>query len=168
MLAIDLVQRIRTVSPAAANAVMTRALPTIIPMCAGLGITVEEVTAGRAVASLPLKRRTRNHVGSVYFGAQMTLAELTLGLLLFTLYPPGPYGMLVKRVESDFLTKAKGRLRATCAPPADVLAALAEVNSSTAGKSEAWVPVALTDVATGQEVSRARFLASLKRFDRKG
>lgn len=162
MLALDLVERLRALSPAAANAAMGRALPLIIPLAGGLGIRVEELTDARAVATLPLKHRTRNHVGSVYFGAQMTLAELTMGLLLFKLYPPGPYGMLVKRVEADFLAKAKGRLTATCEPPPEALAALASVEGAADGKAESWVPVTLT--TRDGEVTRARFLAAVKKF----
>lgn len=164
MLAMDLVERLRSLSPAAANAVMGKALPLIIPLAGGLGIRVEEVTDARAVATLPLKHRTRNHVGSVYFGAQMTLAELTMGLLLFRLYPPGPFGMLVKRVEADFLSKAKGRLRAVCELPPEVAAELAKVHTSPDGKSEAWVPVTLT--TKDGAVTNARFLAAVKKFEK--
>ncbi len=160
----DLVERLRGLSPAAANLVMGKALPLIIPLAGGLGIRVEEVGGARAVATLPLKRRTRNHVGSVYFGAQMTLAELTMGLLLFKLYPPGPYGMLVKRVEADFLAKAKGRLRAVCELPPKVAAELAKVETSPEGKAEAWVPVRLS--TKEGEVTTARFLAAVKKFQK--
>jgi acyl-coenzyme A thioesterase PaaI-like protein len=163
MLALDLIERIRSVSPVAANAVLGLGIPQIIPLAAGLGMKVEEVSATRAVSSLPLKRRTRNHVGSIYFGAQMTQAEITMGLLLFHLYPPGPWGMLVKRVEADFHAKGKGTLRAVCEPPAEVLAALAEARTNESGKAEAWVPVRVS-AADGQVVTEARFLAALKRF----
>jgi len=162
MLALDLVDRLRAYSPSAANLVMGQALPLIIPLAGGLGIRVEELSSARAVATLPLKRRTRNHVGSVYFGAQMTLAELTMGLLLFKLYPPGPYGMLVKRVEADFHSKAKGRLTATCEPSAEVLGLLAAVEASSDHKAEAWVPVTLT--TSDGTVTTTRFLAALKKF----
>ena len=161
----DLVERLRSVSPGAANLVMGQALPLIIPLAGGLGIRVEEVGDTRAVATLPLKYRTKNHVGSVYFGAQMTLAELTMGLLLFKLFPPGPYGMLVKRVEADFLAKAKGRLRAVCELPADVAAELAKVHTSADGKAEAWVPVTLS--TKDGAVTTARFLAAVKKFEKK-
>jgi acyl-coenzyme A thioesterase PaaI-like protein len=159
MLAFDIVRRLGAISPGAANALMSHALPTIIPLTSGLGMRVVEDT--RAVGTLPLKHRTRNHVGSMYFGAQMTLAEITMGMLLFRLYPPGPFGMLVKRVEADFHKKAKGNIRAVCEPGPEVLQALAAVHAE--GKSEAWVPVPLTD-AGGEVVTTARFLAAVKRF----
>ena len=163
MLVFDLIERIQAVSPHAANVVLGQALPRIIPLTGGLGMRVHEVTAERATASLPLKRRTRNHVGSIYFGAQMTLAEITMGLLVFRRYPPGPYSMLVKRVEADFHAKAKGTLRAECDPGAEALLALATANVAPDGKAEAWLPVRLLD-PTGATVTEARFLCALKRF----
>lgn len=161
--AFELVDRLRSLSPAAANLATGVALPFIIPLAGGLGIRVEEVTSTRAVATLPLKRRTRNHVGSVYFGAQMTLAELTMGLLLFKLYPPGTFGVLVKRVEADFTAKAKGKLRAVCELPPAAAEELRKVDlAGSRGKAEAWVPVVL---ATGDgPVTTARFHVALKRF----
>ena len=165
MFALDLIDKLRAVSPAAANAVLKFGIPQIIPLTAGLGMTVEEVTATRASTMLPLKKRTRNHVGSVYFGAQMTQAEITMGLLLFHLYPPGPWGMLVKRVEADFHAKGKGTLRAVCEPPREALDALAQARSNEDGKAEAWIPVRVTTL-DGEPVTDARFLASLKRFER--
>ncbi|WP_373047337.1 PaaI family thioesterase [Vulgatibacter sp.] len=135
----------------------------IIPLTSGMGMKVLELSDRRAVSSLPLKRRTRNHVGSIYFGAQMTQAEITMGLLLFRHFPPGPWGMLVKRVEADFHAKAKGTLRAVCEPPAEVLAALDEARTNESGKAEGWVPVELTN-ESGELVAAARFLAAVKRF----
>jgi acyl-coenzyme A thioesterase PaaI-like protein len=163
MLVFDLIEKLQAVSPAVANVVLGQALPQIIPLTGGLGMRVHEVTGERAVASLPLRRRTRNHVGSVYFGAQMTLAEITMGLLVFRRYPPGPYSMLVKRVEADFRAKAKGTLRAVCDPGREVLETLDAVRTAADGKAEAWLPVQLLD-AGGAVVTEARFLAALKRF----
>ncbi len=163
MLALDLIDKLRSLSPAAANAALGFGIPRIIPLTSGLGLTVEEVADTRAVTTLPLKKRTRNHVGSVYFGAQMTQAEITMGVLLFHLYPPGPWGMLVKRVEADFQAKGKGTLRAVCEPPAEALDALAQARTNEDGKAEAWIPVRVTTL-DGEAVTDARFLASLKRF----
>lgn len=162
MLAFDVVDRLRQISPGAANWVLSSALPQIIPLAGGLGIRVEEVTDLRAVASLPLKRRTRNHVGSIYFGAQMTLMELTMGLLLFKRYPPGPYGVLVKRVEADFHAKAKGRVTAVCEPGAEMLSDFTSQLAKSGDKVEDWVSVQLS--AGPDLVTEARFLAAIKRF----
>jgi len=163
MLALDLIEKLRTLSPDAANVALGLGIPQIIPLTSGMGLKVEVLTDRRAVTSLPLKRRTRNHLGSVYFGAQMTQAEITMGLLLFRRFPPGPWGMLVKRVEADFHARGKGTLRAVCEPDEAAFAALDEARTNESGKSEAWVPVRLEGPDSAL-VAEARFLAALKRF----
>ncbi len=151
--------------PAAGHLFLERVIPLLIPSTAGLGLKIVEHSAARTVLSLPLRRRTRNHVGSMYFGAQLTLAEITMGLLVFALYPPGPYGMLVKRSEADFLAKAKTDLHAVCAPEPQLLAALAD-GMAREGKAEGWLDVSVLD-REEQEVTRVRFLAALKDFKRR-
>jgi acyl-coenzyme A thioesterase PaaI-like protein len=162
MLALELVERLRRVSPAAANLMMTVALPRIIPMASGLGIRVEEVSETRSRSRLPLTRRTRNHVGSIYFGALMTVMEVTMGMFIFRHFPMGPYKALVNRVETDFRAKAKGTVFAVCEPPADVLAAFRDALRQSGDKVEGWVPVRL-ESEDGALVAEARFLVALKR-----
>jgi acyl-coenzyme A thioesterase PaaI-like protein len=141
MLAFELVERVRRVSPGAANLMMTVALPRIIPMTSGLGIRVEEVSETRSRSRLPLNRRTRNHVGSIYLGAQVTAMEVTMGMLVFRHFPMGPYNALVNRVETDFRAKAKGAVYAVCEPPPEVLASFREALRQPGDKVQGWVPV---------------------------
>jgi len=159
--ALAAIDRLSALSPRAANYVLSQAVPLIIPSAAGLGLKVERLSDARSQASLPLKRRTKNHVGSVYFGAQMTLMEITMGLVLFRHFPPGPYGMLVNRVEADFHAKAKGAVRAVC-EPADAVAEL-QRQLAEGPKAEAWVTVRLEDLQ-GKAITTARFLAAVRRF----
>ena len=161
--ALSVIERLQTLSPRAANFVLSQAVPLIIPSATGLGLKVETLTDARSQASLPLKRRTKNHVGSVYFGAQMTLMEITMGLVLFRHFPPGPYGMLVNRVEADFHAKAKGSVRAVCEPGSVVEELRRALDASAERKAEAWVTVRLVDLQD-KPITTARFLAAVKRF----
>ena len=161
----ELAQTLEKVSPGVARRVVSRAIPLIIPFTGGLGMRVLENSAQRTALALPLKRKNRNHVGSVYFGAQVTLAEITMGLLLFNRYPPGPYGMLVKRVEVDFYAKAKSDLRADCIP-AETLFARIDDSIEQSGQGEGWVEVPLKDDKENT-VTLARFLVAVRRFEKK-
>ncbi|WP_164008546.1 PaaI family thioesterase [Pyxidicoccus trucidator] len=163
MLALDLVERLRQVSPTAANALMTVAVKNIIPLSAVMGFKVEEASDARTRASVPLKRRTRNHVGGVYLGVQVTVLELTMGLWLFRRFPPGRYNALVDKVEVSFHAKAKGGVRATCEPPAEVFTTLDSALRQKGDKAREWVPVRLEDFE-GKHIADARFLAVLKRY----
>lgn len=163
--AFDLIERLRDISPVAANALTNQLVPFLIPLSRGLDVKVCEVTDTRCVLTMPLKRRTRNHLGSMYFGAQMTLADLTVGIALFRRYPPGPYGGVIKRVEADFRLKAKGLIRCICDIPPEVLDVLDAVHDNEDGKAEAWVPLQLVD-PKGQVVTDVRFLVAIKKFAR--
>ena len=159
----DITARLGRFWPGGANLLLGKLVPTLIPLTSGLGLKVEQNVPERTVLNLPLKRRTKNHVGSMYFGAQVTLAEITMGLFVFNRYPPGPFGLLVKRVEVDFAAKAKSDLRAVCEPTAALLEDLARQLASD-GRAEGWFEVRLLD-REGAEVTRARFLAALKDFN---
>ena len=163
MRALELVERLRQVSPDAANLLLSAAMPQIIPSAGGLGLKVEEVNDTRAQLSVPLKRRTRNHVGGLYFGVQMTAAELTAGLWLLRRFPPSQYRSLVKRVEADFHAQGRGAVSAVCEPPAEVFSSLAGALNQKGDKAEAWLPVKLLakDVTLVTEI---RFLDSVKRL----
>jgi acyl-coenzyme A thioesterase PaaI-like protein len=164
--AFDLVERVRVYSPQVANILLSRAIPLMIPLAHGLRVSVVEVTDTRAELFMPLRRRARNHVGSMYFGAQMTLADLAAGVLIFRRFPPGPYGALIKRVEADFLAKAKTGLRCICSVDEEASAAFEQVRTSAEGKAEAWLPLELRDT-DGKLVTRVRFLGALRRFERR-
>jgi len=159
----DLIERVREYSPAAANALYSRFIPVMIPLAGGLRVRVVEVTDTRAELAMPFRRRARNHVGSIYFGAQMTLADLTAGVLILRRFPPGPFGALIKRVEADFVAKAKSDLRCTCTLDQETAAALDAVRTNASGKAEAWLPLELRD-REGNVVARVRLLGALKRF----
>lgn len=163
----DLVSRIRDVSPVAARLIINRVIPQIIPLASGLDVRVREWTPTRCVVTMPLKRKTRNHLKSMYFGAQMTLADLTVGILLFQRYPIGPFGGVIKSVQADFRAKAKGDLRCECELDSETLALLEPVRTNPEGKAEAWVPLRLLD-PQGQVVTDVRFLVAIKRFGAAG
>jgi acyl-coenzyme A thioesterase PaaI-like protein len=159
----DLVERVREYSPTVANALLGRAIPLMIPLAHGLRVRVVDVNDTRAELSMPLRRRARNHVGSMYFGAQMTLADLTAGVLIFRRFPPGPYGALIKRVEANFLAKAKTALRCICSVDQEASAAFEKVRESAEGKAEAWLQLELKD-ESDKLVTEVRFLGALRRF----
>ncbi len=161
----DLLTRVREVSPAAARLMLARLLPRIIPLSDGMRIRVDEWTSTRTVLSMPLIRKNRNHLGSVYFGAQMSLADLTVGALLFQRYPMGSYGGVIKRFEASFQAKAKGRLTCVAELTDETAAALDAARTNDSGKSEAWIPMVLRH-PDGTIVTETRALVAVKRYGR--
>lgn len=162
-----IVNRLRPYSDKGANALLDRLIiPSLIPLARRLKLRVLVADDDRCVLSMPVNKRSRNHLGSMYFGAQMTLIDLTVGVLLFQRFPPGPFGGVIKRVETDFKIKAKGLISCTCQMDLATIDALEEVRHNVSGKSEAWLPVKLRD-DKNQLVSEGRVLVAIKRFGNK-
>ena len=159
-----IVNRLRPYSDKGANALLDRLIiPGLIPLARHLKVRVETADDDRCVLSMPVNRRTRNHLNSMYFGAQMTLIDLTVGVLLFQRFPPGPFGGVIKRVETDFRIKAKGLIRCQCQMDLATIDKLEQVRHNDNGKSEAWLAVELFD-KNKKLVSSARVLVAIKRF----
>ncbi|MBN2361087.1 MAG: DUF4442 domain-containing protein [Deltaproteobacteria bacterium] len=164
--AFDLIEHIHRISPYAARAVYARLVPRLIPLAGGLKVRIRELSDMRCEVTMPATRRSRNHLGTMYFGAQMTLIDLTVGILLFRRFPPGPFGGVIKRVEAEFHAKAKGTIRCVCEAPVAVIDELEQVRTCASGKVEGWVPAQLLD-KSGTVVTEARVLVAVKRFDRR-
>jgi acyl-coenzyme A thioesterase PaaI-like protein len=77
---------------------------------------VEELTDERCVVRLRLTRRTRNHVGSMYFGALAVGADLAGGLIPTRLARSrgAKVQILFKDFHADFLARAEGDVLFTC------------------------------------------------------
>jgi hypothetical protein len=159
---IDFTERLRRFSPWAAKRVLTAAVRQVIPLAGTMGIQVDELTGTRSRLSMARRWRVKNHLGDIYFGAEMTLMELTMGTLLLSRFPPEAYGVLVKRVETDFRARAKGRVHAVCELPAEFFSSLEGALREKGDKAEAWAPVRLL-AADDSVICEARFLAAFKK-----
>lgn len=135
-------------------------IPKVLPIAAGLKIRVREATLERAVTTMPLSWRSRNHVGSVYLGALMVQAEITMATLSYNLCRPPQYRILVKRNEAEFPARADGTVTATFAPDDEERAGLARMRALHNDKGETWTTVKLE--SEGKTAAIVRFLISVK------
>ena len=70
----------------------------------------------RCVVRIPLKRRTRNHLNSMYFGALAVGADLCCGLLALEQARRQGFkvSLIFKSLQCDFLKRAEGHVHFTC------------------------------------------------------
>lgn len=103
-----------------------------VPVLLFLGPRVERIDEERCEVSIPLRWRSRNHVGSMYFGALCAGADLAGGLaaarLIRERHPR--VGLIFADVQGRFLKRADGDVRFTCADGRKVAAAVAEADAT--------------------------------------
>ena len=71
---------------------------------------------------IPLKRRTKNHLGSMYFGALSVGADITGGFLAMMCIQKSKYkvALIFKDFKADFLKRAEGDVHFRCNQGLDI------------------------------------------------
>jgi acyl-coenzyme A thioesterase PaaI-like protein len=87
-----------------------------IPMMLYVMPTVTDISNERVVVRIPLRRRTRNHLGSMYFGALSVGADCSVGALAMHLIKqqPGNISLIFKNFSAEFHRRAEGDVDFCC------------------------------------------------------
>src|SRR4051812_28877209 len=88
-----------------------------IPLILFVAPRVVELNGERCVIEIPLNRRTRNHLRSMYFGVLAVGADLGGGLLaqhLIDREAGGKVSLVFKDFRAQFLKRPEGATRFTC------------------------------------------------------
>ncbi len=89
---------------------------TKIPMIAFTGPRFLELSPTKAVIKIPLNYRTRNHLGSMYFGALAVGADLVIGGLAWSLIKKSgkPLNLIFKSFTAEYLKRAEDDVLFIC------------------------------------------------------
>jgi acyl-coenzyme A thioesterase PaaI-like protein len=145
---------------------LVRLLGLRIPALLFFGPRVLELDDEGCAVEIPLTLRSKNHVGSMYFGALCAGADLAAGLNAFDLirrrYPK--VVLIFKDVKAEFLKRADGDVVFRCRDGRAVADAMAQAD---AGGERVTIPVEVTATVPhkyGEEpVARFALGLSLKR-----
>ncbi|MCK5688803.1 DUF4442 domain-containing protein [Myxococcota bacterium] len=87
-----------------------------IPMIAFAAPVVEELDDERCVIRIPLNRRTRNHLNSMYLGTLTVGADLACGLLADAKIRRAnrKISLVFKDMKAEFLKRPDGDVRFVC------------------------------------------------------
>ena len=87
-----------------------------IPLIFYVSPLIEEFNNERIVVRIPLKRRTRNHLKSMYFGVLATGADCAGGFMAMRLVQESGQNvsLLFKDFKAEFLKRAEGDVLFTC------------------------------------------------------
>jgi len=89
---------------------------TKIPMLFFTRPSVVALTSERIVVKIPLRRRTKNHLGSMYFGALCAGADCAAGLYAMKLIQKqsGHILLIFKDLKAEFFKRAEGDVYFYC------------------------------------------------------
>ncbi len=89
---------------------------TKIPLLLFVRPSVIELSRERVVVKIPLRRRTRNHLRSMYFGALAMGADCAGGLIAMKLIQESSknISLLFKTLTAEFLKRAEGDVLFIC------------------------------------------------------
>lgn len=143
---------------------------TKIPLLFYVGVSVTEVSPERMVVRIPLRRRTRNHLGSMYFGALCAGADCAAGALAMYLIRQQPehISLVFKDFNAEFLKRAEGDVDFCCSQGKEIADLVAQAAASDE-RVEKQVEVIATVPSSGNEpVARFELTLSLKKRAKPG
>lgn len=87
-----------------------------IPMIFWVRPKLLELSDSRAVLKIPFRRRTKNHVNSMYFGALCVGCDLAAGIIAMRLIrkQSGKFVFIFKDFHAEFLKRCEGDVYLTC------------------------------------------------------
>jgi acyl-coenzyme A thioesterase PaaI-like protein len=140
---------------------------TKIPMIAWVRPSVVEVSEERCEIRVPLSWRTRNHLGSMYFGALCTGADAAAAFLGLTVSRGlSDISFVFKDVHAEFLKRPEADVHFVCEQGREIRGLLEKANASGERESLPIHVVATVPTLFGLEpVARFTLTLSVKRKD---
>ena len=94
--------------------------------------SVMEISTERVVVRIPLRRRTRNHIGSMYFGALSVGADCAVGTLAMHLIRQQPkhISLIFRNFRAEFHKRAEGAVDFCCSQGHEISNLVAQAAAS--------------------------------------
>ena len=139
---------------------------TKIPMIAWVRPSVVELTEERCEIRVPLSRRTRNHLGSMYFGALCTGADAAAAIIGLKVSQGlgDRISFIFKDVQAEFLKRSEADVHFSCTEGRAIRQLLEKAGASGERENLPVHVVATVPTLLGSEpVARFTLTLSLKK-----
>ena len=138
---------------------------TRIPLLFYVGVAIVELTPQRLVVKIPLCRRTKNHLGSMYFGALCIGADVAPGAYAMHLIRKQgvPISMVFKDFQAEFLKRAQGDVHFICNQGPEIAALVAQAAESSERVERQLDIIATVPALSDEPVARFKLTLSLKK-----
>ncbi len=137
---------------------------TRIPLLFYVGVRIVEVTPERMVVRIPLTRRTKNHLNSMYFGALCAGADCAAGAFAmhFINKRPEKIALVFKDFHAEFLKRAEGDVDFICDQGKEIAELVALAAGSEERVEQQFEVVAAVPAISDEPVARFKLTLSLK------
>ena len=127
--------------------------------------SVMEISNERVVVRIPLMRRTRNHLGSMYFGALSVGADCSVGALAMYLIKRQPenISLIFRNFSAEFHKRAEGDVDFCCSQGKEISNLIAQAAASGERVEMPVNVIATVPAQGGDPVATFRLTLSLKR-----
>ena len=127
--------------------------------------SVMEISDERVVVRIPLRRRTRNHLGSMYFGALSVGADCSVGALAMYLIKRQPenISLIFRNFSAEFHKRAEGDVDFCCSQGKEISNLIAQAAASGERVEMPVNVIATVPAQGGDPVATFRLTLSLKR-----
>jgi acyl-coenzyme A thioesterase PaaI-like protein len=138
---------------------------TRIPLLFYVGASVVEISPQRMMVRIPLRRRTRNHLGSMYFGALCIGADVAPGAYAMYLIRQQPVriSMVFKDFQAEFLKRAEGDMDFCCNQGKEIAELVAQAAASDERVERQLDVIATVPSLSEEPVAKFKLTISLKR-----
>jgi acyl-coenzyme A thioesterase PaaI-like protein len=138
---------------------------TKIPLLFYVGVSVAEISPERMVVRIPLRRRTKNHLGSMYFGALCIGADCAPGAFAMYLIrqQPARISMVFKDFQAEFLKRAEGDVDFICDQGKEITELVALAAASDERVEKQIDVIAAVPSISDEPVARFKLTLSLKK-----
>ncbi|MFA6120079.1 MAG: DUF4442 domain-containing protein [Sideroxydans sp.] len=138
---------------------------TKIPVLFYFGVSVTEISKERMVVRIPLRRRTKNHLGSMYFGALCAGADCAAGAFAMHLIKQQPksVSLVFKDFNAEFLKRAEGDVDFCCDQGKEIAELVAQAVASEERVERQLDVIATVPSLSDEVVARFKLTLSLKR-----
>jgi acyl-coenzyme A thioesterase PaaI-like protein len=136
-----------------------------IPLLAYCRPRVVDLSAARVEVKIPLTRRTKNHVGSMYIGVLATGADLAGGFLAIQAArdAKAKLSIVFKDLHAEFLKRADGDVHFVCEDGKAIVDAVARVAEGGERQTCPVSVIAVIPTSSAEPIARFQMLLSVKK-----
>jgi acyl-coenzyme A thioesterase PaaI-like protein len=135
-----------------------------IPLLFYVGVSVVELSPERMIVRIPLKRRNKNHLNSMYFGALCIGADVAPGA--YTMYlirqQRAHISMVFKDFQAEFLKRAEGDVHFICEQGKEIAELVAKAVATDERVERQLDVIAVVPSISDEPVARFKLTISLK------